>query len=199
MCGGVAVQAGCRNAAPVMQRVPGQACASMPAGQDQLPPASIPAALGHGVAGFGACPLPVVSPFCSLLCSSPAWQNLPHDYRNGRGAAVPPECPAPCWDGGAREEPTHRFFGSASWFSPWCDCSFLSQIKDILVRLGPPPRPQDAARGQAAFPFLPPTTAKFITPVASPGWLHPDGAGATASAPQPPSLPTPSPRMVPAW
>lgn len=76
------------------------------------------------------------------------------------GAAVPPKCPAPCQDGGGREKPTHRFFGSASRFSPWCDCSFLrpkkNPKKDILVRPVPSPRPQDAARGADGIP-LPPT------------------------------------------
>lgn len=89
------------------------------------------------------------------------------------GAAVPPKCPAPCQDGGGREKPTHRFFGSASRFSPWCDCSFLrpkkNPKKDILIRPVPSPHPQDAARGggwhsPSSHPRLPNSSPQWHVP-----------------------------------
>lgn len=117
--GGGAAHAGCRNATPVTQRALGQACASMSWRQNRPPPAhrsrhrgelgelgwlSPPpaAAPGHGTAQPRWEPVPchAVSPFCSLLCSPPAWQHLPHAHGDSlRGSCCAPKVPStlPGW------------------------------------------------------------------------------------------------------
>ena len=81
-------------------------------------------------------PGPLFAHRSALLRPSNIFPPAYGDSRGGWEAAVSPKCPAPCQDGGGREKLAHRFFGSASRFSPWRDCSFLSKKKKKIFWSG---------------------------------------------------------------